>query len=166
MNLVQKVVVFQFNSDATKIIVLTSDTLLASNWNIIILKALDGSVLKSLYETSIVLSPSMIASLDPYTDWLFIFHTETIVTEWWDPITNLYNRNTDCHQRLYRFDLSTNPGSIVAPIQQEKVFEFLNTAIQYYPYHMKMIWKTGHLYIHTTSSYYNYIWLVSGIGLA
>ena len=109
----------------------------------------------------------MIANLDPYNDWLFIFDTEII------PVTDLAYGTTVpyYHQRLYHFDLSTNPGSIVTPIQQEKVFEFSSAEHQSRPYHMQMIWKTGHLYIHTTAvaqvstvSNINCVWLVSGIG--
>jgi hypothetical protein len=71
--------------------------------------------MKSFHDTTLQLSTVARAHLDPYKDWLFIFDTDSLSESFTD-VDGVTFTTTYYNQRLYRFDLSTNAGSILTPV--------------------------------------------------
>ena len=66
---------FQFNSDATKVIMMTRFGGLS--WNIIIYEAINGNFIKIFRENTVMLSINSVAYLDEKNDSLFILDIRT-----------------------------------------------------------------------------------------
>jgi hypothetical protein len=98
----EQLLIFQFNSDETKVIAMTRSRSVGADFNIIIINVDDGIIINSFKETTLVLSPASFAYLDHINDSLFILDFNYV-----SGIT---------HQAMYHFDLQTSPGSVAVPV--------------------------------------------------